>query len=54
MSDVPAQYQRDFDYLKSKSNNGSLTADDHIYKTLKAKSYNLPGLARALDSLNVR
>ncbi len=52
--DVPDQYRKDFEYLKEKSSKGQLTADNSIYKKLDDKARNLPGLRRALNSLNVR
>lgn len=53
MSDIPQDYRKDFDYLKGKSANGSLQHDNNILKKLEEKAKNLPGLKRALDTLNV-
>ena len=52
--DVPDDYKKDFAYLKSKSDSGQLLSSNSIYKTLDQKAKNLPGLRRALNSLNIR
>ena len=52
--DVPDDYKKDFTYLKSQSDRGQLTNSNSIYKKLDQKAKNLPGLRRALNSLNVR
>lgn len=52
--DIPNDYQKDFDYLKDKSNKGQLYSDNNIYKKLDDKARNLPGLRRALSTLNIR
>jgi hypothetical protein len=50
---LPADYIKDFQYLKEKSVHGTLNSNNEIYKKLDAKAKNLPELRRALDSLKV-
>ncbi len=52
--DIPQDYRKDFSYLEELSSKGALQASNAIYQKLKGKSQNLPGLKRALESLNVR
>jgi hypothetical protein len=52
--DVPADYLKDFNYLKEKSAKSALYNDNAIYKKLDDKARNLPGLRRALNSLSVK
>lgn len=32
-----SQYEKDFKNLREKANNGTLTKNDHVYKTLEQK-----------------
>lgn len=50
---LPSDYVRDFNYLKEKSDRGTLTSNDQIYKKLDQKARNLPELRRALNTLKV-
>ena len=50
---LPQDYVKDFQYLKEKSDKGALNSDNTIYKSLLAKSRNLPELQRALATLKV-
>jgi hypothetical protein len=50
---LPADYVKDFQYLKEKSDRGTLTSKDAIYKKLDEKARNLPELRRALNTLKV-
>ena len=52
--DVPDDCKKDFTYLKGKSDNGQLLSSNSIYKALDQKAKNLPGLRRALNTLNVK
>ncbi|WP_193777205.1 hypothetical protein [Rhodococcus sp. YH3-3] len=52
--DIPDSYRKDFNYLRDLSAKGALLASNSIYQSLDSKARNLPGLRRALDSLNVR
>ncbi|WP_186376985.1 hypothetical protein [Curtobacterium pusillum] len=53
-SDVPSDYQKDFDYLRDLGRRGTLRADNPVYRKLDDKARNLPGLKRALNTLSVR
>ncbi len=50
---LPADYAKDFQYLKEKSDRGTLNSRNEIYKKLDARARNLPELRRALNSLKV-
>lgn len=50
---LPADYVKDFQYLKEKSDKGALNSSNEIYKKLDEKARNLPELRRALNSLKV-
>jgi hypothetical protein len=50
---LPQDYQKKFQYLKDKSDKGTLTNKDAIYQDLDQKAKNLPELRRALNTLNV-
>ena len=50
---LPADYVKDFQYLKEKSDRGTLDSSNAIYKKLDDKARNLPELRRALNTLKV-
>lgn len=50
---LPADYQKKFNYLKEKSDRGTLNSNDAIYKDLDSKAKNLPELRRAMSTLKV-
>lgn len=50
---LPADYVNDFNYLKEKSDKGTLDSNNAIYKKLDQKAKNLPELRRALNTLKV-
>ena len=50
---LPADYVKDFQHLKEKSDRGTLNSRDAIYKKLDEKARNLPELRRALNELKV-
>jgi hypothetical protein len=52
--DIPDQYKKDFQYLKQQSDRGTLLNTNAIYKILDEKAKNLPGLRRALNTLDVK
>jgi hypothetical protein len=52
--DVPTQYKDDFNYLQDKARKGQLYNDNAIYKKLAEKAHHLPGLQRALNSLELK
>lgn len=47
-------YRKDMEYLRQKSDQGTLLSNNSIYKSLDMKAKNLPNLRRFLDSLNVK
>ncbi len=50
---IPTDYVKDFQYLRDKSDRGTLDSNDTIYKKLDGKARNLPELRRALNTLKV-
>ena len=52
--DIPDQYKKDFNYLQDKARKGELYNDNAVYKKLAEKARLLPGLQRALDSLDLK
>jgi hypothetical protein len=50
---LPADYVKDFQYLKEKSDKGTLNSNNEVYKKLDGKARNIPELRRALNSLKV-
>ena len=51
---LSANYVKDFQYLKEKSDHGTLNSKNAIYEKLDAKARNLPELRSALNTLKVK
>lgn len=47
-------YKKDMDYLKQKSDQGTLLSNNGIYQKLDSKAKNLKELRSFLNSLNVK
>ena len=53
MATIPDDYKKDFAYLKELSDRGSLRDGNAVLQKLQSAARNLPGLTRALATLNV-
>ena len=53
MATIPQDYQKDFDYLKEKSDKGALRHDNQVLQKLQEKAKNLSGLKNALSTLKI-
>jgi hypothetical protein len=53
MMALPSDLQKNFNYLREKSDRGALNSNDYIYKIMDQKAKNLPELRRALNTLKV-
>lgn len=50
---LSAEYVKDFNYLKEKSDKGTLDSNNAIFRKLDQKAKNQPELRRALNTLKV-